>query len=108
MRTGIGAGIGSTVPLLGTILGAASGVVVGMITLSTWKTSYTEDAFGKGKRNYTMIERGIGAEDHEDLVEGKDKNEIAKFLEKELNPNERLLKVTLNSDTDKFEITAIN
>jgi hypothetical protein len=53
-----------------------------------------------------MIERGIGAEDHEDLVEVGDKTAIAEFLEKELNPNERLLEV--NIVEDKIEITGIN
>lgn len=69
MRTGVGAGLGSVIPGFGTLVGAAAGVVVGMVTFSTRKTSYTEDASGKGLKNYTMIERGIGAENHEELLE---------------------------------------
>lgn len=106
MRTGVGAGLGSVIPGFGTLVGAAAGVVVGMVTFSTRKTSYTEDASGKGLKNYTMIERGIGAENHEELLESWNKEAIADFLEKELNPNEKLLEVNIVGD--KIEITAVD
>ncbi len=106
MRTGVGASLGSVIPGWGTLVGAATGVVTGMFTFSTRKTSYAEDAHGKGVRNYTMIERGIWAQDQELLIESGNKEAIAKYLEKELNPNEKLLEVKIVED--KIEITHID
>ncbi len=105
-RAWLGAAAGSAIPGWGTVFGAVTWTFVGAMTFSTRKTSYKEDAVHKWRQNYMDIQTGLTAEDHQEILDKKDINILAEFLDKELNPNEKLLNVT--SKDDKILITGIN
>jgi hypothetical protein len=80
--------------------------VLGLAKFSTRKTGYVEDA-NKTIKNYTGIESGYDAELHENLAY-EDIENLAKFLENELNPNEKSLIVTADKEAKTIAITAAN
>lgn len=104
--TWVGAGLGAIIPGWGTVLGAAAGTVVGLVTFSTRKTGYVEDAYGKGKQIYRNIETWAGAENHEDLLKWENLDEFVESLNNQLNSNQKLVDIAIVEG--KIVITWVN